>query len=132
MEIIISAKNYTLDDELKALAEAQAQKLASEFYMQKITSIRIVFSVERNWHVADAHMNGKRFSFNAKAISNDMRVSCAKAIEKLAKQLRRYLEKIKTVATKADPQTKEKIWTSEELKDDNEIVDFLDDEFSDN
>ena len=82
MEIIVSAKHYEIDDELKALAETQTKKLESEFELQKLTSLRIVFSLERNWHIADALLNGKRFTFNAKAVSNDMRVSLAKVIEK--------------------------------------------------
>ena len=69
MEIIVSAKHYEIDDELKALAETQTKKLESEFELQKLTSLRIVFSLERNWHIADALLNGKRFSFNAKAVS---------------------------------------------------------------
>ena len=108
MEIIVSAKHYEIDDELKALAETQTKKLESEFELQKLTSLRIVFSLERNWHIADALLNGKRFSFNAKAVSNDMRVSLAKVIEKLEKQMRRYIERTKTVYTKPDHAMKEK------------------------
>ena len=127
MEIIVSAKHYEIDDELKALAETQTKKLESEFELQKLTSLRIVFSLERNWHIADALLNGKRFSFNAKAVSNDMRVSLAKVIEKLEKQLRRYIEKTKTVYTKPDHAMKEKIWTSAELVNEDETAEFIED-----
>ena len=127
MEIIVSAKHYEIDDELKALAETQTKKLESEFELQKLTSLRIVFSLERNWHIADALPNGKRFSFNAKAVSNDMRVSLAKVIEKLEKQMRRYIEKTKTVYTKPDHAMKEKIWTSAELVEENEAEEYIED-----
>ena len=127
MEIIVSAKHYEIDDELKALAETQTKKLESEFELQKLTSLRIVFSLERNWHIADALLNGKRFTFNAKAVSNDMRVSLAKVIEKLEKQLRRYIEKTKTVYTKPDHAMKEKIWTSAELVEENEAEEYIED-----
>jgi len=127
MEIIVSAKHYEIDDELKSLAETQTKKLESEFELQKLTSLRIVFSLERNWHIADALLNGKRFSFNAKAVSNDMRVSLAKVIEKLEKQMRRYIEKTKTVYTKPDPAMKEKIWTSAELVEKDETAEYIED-----
>ena len=127
MEIIVSAKHYEIDDELKALAETQTKKLESEFELRKLTSLRIVFSLERNWHIADALLNGKRFSFNAKAVSNDMRVSLAKVIEKLEKQMRRYIEKTKTVYTKPDHAMKEKIWTSAELVEENEAEEYIED-----
>jgi putative sigma-54 modulation protein len=127
MEIIVSAKHYEIDDELKALAETQTKKLESEFELQKLTSLRIVFSLERNWHIADALLNGKRFTFNAKAVSNDMRVSLAKVIEKLEKQMRRYIEKTKTVYTKPDHAMKEKIWTSAELVEENEAEEYIED-----
>ena len=127
MEIIVSAKHYEIDDELKALAETQTKKLESEFELQKLTSLRIVFSLERNWHIADALLNGKRFSFNAKAVSNDMRVSLAKVIEKLEKQMRRYIEKTKTVYTKPDHAMQEKIWTSAELVEENEAEEYIED-----
>ena len=127
MEIIVSAKHYEIDDELKALAETQTKKLESEFELQKLTSLRIVFSLERNWHIADALLNGKRFYFNAKAVSNDMRVSLAKVIEKLEKQMRRYIEKTKTVYTKPDHAMKEKIWTSAELVEENEAEEYIED-----
>ena len=127
MEIIVSAKHYEIDDELKTLADTLTKKLESEFELQKLTSLRIVFSTERNWHVAEALLNGKRLTLNAKAVSNDMRQSLAKLIEKLEKQLRRYIEKTKTTATKADPEKKEKIWTSAELVEENETAEFIED-----
>ena len=127
MEIIVSAKHYEIDDELKALAETQTKKLESEFELQKLTSLRIVFSTERNWHVAEALLNGKRLTLNAKAVSNDMRQSLAKLIEKLEKQLRRYIEKTKTVYTKPDHAMKEKIWTSAELVNEDETAEFIED-----
>ena len=127
MEIIVSAKHYEIDDELKALADTLTKKLESEFELQKLTSLRIVFSTERNWHIAEALLNGKRLTLNAKAVSNDMRQSLAKVIEKLEKQLRRFIERTKTTATKPDPAKKEKIWTSAELVEENETAEFIED-----
>ena len=127
METIVSAKHYEIDDELKNLVETQTKKFEAEFEIQKLTSLRIVFSVERNWHIAEALLNGKRFSFNAKAISSDMRVSLAKVLEKLTKQMRRYIEKSKTNYTKADPAMKEKIWTSAEIVEEHEKAEYIED-----
>jgi ribosome-associated translation inhibitor RaiA len=56
-----------------------------------------------------------------------MRVSLAKVIEKLEKQMRRYIEKTKTVYTKPDHAMKEKIWTSAELVEENEAEEYIED-----
>ncbi|MFA6929484.1 MAG: HPF/RaiA family ribosome-associated protein, partial [Lentisphaeria bacterium] len=94
----------------------------------KLNSLRLVLSKERNWQIADAVLNGKNISLVAKGKSTDMCVSIANVFEKLDKQLRRYLEKIQDHSVKPDPVAKEKIWTSEELKEDQDDLDLLADD----
>ncbi|MDD4099177.1 MAG: ribosome-associated translation inhibitor RaiA [Lentisphaeria bacterium] len=117
MEVIISAKHYETDDALKALAEELADKLSESYKNQKLTSIRFVFSLERNWQIADALLNAKHLTLHATARTNDMRISLANVVDKLDKQLRRYLERIQDNAIKPDPVAKQKIWTSDELRE---------------
>ncbi len=117
MEVIISAKQYEINEALKAQAEELAAKLAESYKNQKITSIRFMFSVERNWQIADTLLNAKNLTLHATARTNDMRVSLANVIDKLDKQMRRYLERIQDNSIKADPIAKQKMWTSAELRE---------------
>ena len=123
MELIISGKHLEIDAELRQIAETAAAKLEENF--AKLSSLRLVLSKERNWQIADAVLNGKNISLVAKAKSSDIRVSIANVFEKLDKQLRRYMEKIKENSVKADPITKEKIWTSAELREEQDDLDLL-------
>lgn len=126
MEVIISAKHIETDEALKAQAEELADKLSESYKNQKLTSIRFLFSLERNWQIADALLNGKHLTLHATARTNDLRISLANVIDKLDKQLRRYLERIQDNSTKADPVAKQKIWTSAELReagDDDDLED---------
>ncbi|NLF94806.1 MAG: hypothetical protein GX564_13045 [Oligosphaeraceae bacterium] len=124
MEMLLSAKHFEIDAELREVADAAAAKLAEKH--NKLNSLRLVLSKERNWHIADAVLNGKNISLIAKARSTDMRVSVSNVAEKLDKQLMRYFQRIKSLATKPDPKTKDKIWTSAELREEADDDDLRD------
>lgn len=122
MELLISAKHFDIDAEQRELAESQARKLGEDF--NKLTSLRLVLSKERNWQIAEAHLNGKNLTLNAKARSTDLRVSISNVIEKLDKQLRRYMEKI-IHHSHLGSDAAQKEWTSAELQmaeDDADLV----------
>jgi len=123
MELIISGKHFEIDAELRQIAETAAARLEDNY--AKLSSLRLVLSKERNWQIADAVLNGKNISLVTKAKSSDIRISITNALDKLDKQLRRLKEKIKDNATKADPVTKDKIWTSAELKEEQDDMDLL-------
>lgn len=92
MEVIVSGRHIDIDDDLKAYTEEKMLKLADEY--AKLTSARVVMEQERNWQIVEAHVNGKHLTLNATARSSDMSVSVDAAVEKLEKQLRRYLERV--------------------------------------
>ena len=92
MEIIISGRHFEVDSGLKAYTEDRMQKLAEEY--GKLTTARVVFHMERSWHVAEAHVNGKHLNLDARVQSRDMTVSVDGVFDKLEKQLRRHLEKM--------------------------------------
>jgi len=125
MELLLSAKHFEIDAEQRELAENIAAKLADKH--GKLTSLRLVLSKERNWQIADALLNGKNISLVAKARSTDSCVSISKVVDKLDKQLLRYIKRIQDLATRADYKTKDKIWTSEDLKEETDDDDLLDD-----
>lgn len=126
MEILLSGKHYEVTDEIKNAAEHSMRKLVEGYQTQKISSVRFVFSVERNWQIAEVLLNAKNLTLHAKARTTDMRASLGNAIDKLDKQLRRYLERIQDLSTKADPVAKEKFWTSDELREEEDDADLID------
>ncbi|NMA43686.1 MAG: ribosome-associated translation inhibitor RaiA [Oligosphaeraceae bacterium] len=126
MELIVSGvKHFEVGADLQRMAEEAANKLEESYV--KLSSLRLVLNKQRNWHTADAVLNGKNISLVAKARSNDIRISINEVFEKLDRQMRRYIEKIKDISTKADQEAKDKIWTSAELADADEIEFELDD-----
>lgn len=125
MELLINVKNFEIDAYQRELAEDAAAKLADKY--SKLNSIRLILSKERNWQIADAFLTGKNISLVAKARSTDVHVSISKVMEKLDTQLLRYIKRVKDLATKADHKTKDKIWTSEDLKEEADDDDLRED-----
>lgn len=126
MEIILSGKHYEVSDEIRTAAEQSMRKLAEDYTHQKISSVRFLFTVERSWQIAEVLLNGKNLTLHAKARTTDMRASLSSAVEKLDKQLRRYLERIQDLSVKADPVAKEKFWTSADLSEAEDNADLID------
>ena len=105
MEIIISGRHLDVTEELRTHAEKQLQRLAGEF--PKLTSVRLVMAMERNWHIAEAHAHAKRAEFDAKARTQDMYVSVDSVAEKLEKQLRRHLDRVQHHRTRKEQEEPE-------------------------
>lgn len=128
MEKNISSKHYEVDDELRAYTEEQIDRVVAEFENPKLNSVKVIYSSERNWLIASVNVTGKNISINAKAkTDSNPKAAVNTAIDRIITQLRRYLDKIQDASVKADPKTKEKIWTSEDLADTaHEFEDELD------
>lgn len=92
MEVIVSARHFELGDELRSYAEAKVTELAQSH--PKLTTARVVLEVQRNWHLAEVHVNGKHLDLIASTRTDDMYASIDGATEKLGRQLRKHLEKI--------------------------------------
>lgn len=128
MEKNISSKHYEVDDELRAYTEEQIDRVVAEFENPKLNSVKVTYSSERIWLIASVNVTGKNISINAKAkTDSNPKAAVNTAIDRIITQLRRYLDKIQDASVKADPKTKEKIWTSADLADTaNEFEDELD------
>lgn len=127
MEIQISAKHIEVEDEIKAKAQQLASALGNDFPNQKITSIQILFSSERNWQPVEILVNAKNLSLHAAAKCDQAGASLVKAFDKINTQFARYLDKIQSASVKADPKAKNKIWRSTdfvEKDDDDDLEDF--------
>jgi putative sigma-54 modulation protein len=117
MEVIVSARHFELGQELRSYAEAKVTELACEY--TKLTTARVVMEVQRNWHLAEIHLNGKHIDLIATAQTEDMYTSLDAANDKLEKQLRKHIEKMQNHRTKE---------THELTEEEDDEADDLDDE----
>ncbi|MCK5801550.1 MAG: ribosome-associated translation inhibitor RaiA [Lentisphaeria bacterium] len=92
MEVIISGRHLDVTEDLHGYIEERTAKL--ELEDPKLTSIRVVLSHERNWHIAEMHVHGKHLALNAKSEMDDMYASIDSVFEKLHRQLRKHLDKL--------------------------------------
>ena len=122
MEIIISGRNLDIDASMKSYIEDKVQKLAEEY--SKLTTVRVVMSLERSWHVVEMHVHGKNVSLDAKSTSRDMYISIDSVTDKMEKQLRKYLDRIQ------EHRGSKKIVVEEELAEEDDQEDFVEEEYS--
>lgn len=127
MEINITSKHFEVDDDLRQFTDAHAQKVVAEFENPKLNSVKVIFASERNWTIATVNVTGKNININAKAkADSNAKAAVTVALDRITTQLRRYLDRIQSASIKADPKTKEKIWTSQDLSEsDNEFDDEI-------
>ncbi|MDX9982326.1 MAG: ribosome-associated translation inhibitor RaiA [Lentisphaeria bacterium] len=105
MEVIVSARHFELGDELRTYAEAKVTELAQEH--PKLTTARVVLELQRNWQMAEIHLNGKHLDLIASAKTDDMYASIDATAEKLERQLRKHLDKIQEHRAKESIRTAE-------------------------
>ena len=117
MDINISSKHVTVEENVKEKATSLFSKFEEEYPNQKISSVRIHFSSERNWQIAEILVNAKNVSLHAAARTDSALTSLTSAYDKIRTQMGRYLQKLRDASVKADPAAKSKIWKSAELKE---------------
>lgn len=93
MEVIVSARHFDVDESVKGYVFEKMNKLSEEY--AKLTTARVVLSLERNWQVAEGHVTGKHLDMEASASTTDMYSSIDEMFDKLERQLRRHLEKMR-------------------------------------
>lgn len=93
MEIIISGRNLDVTPELRNHVESKLEKLSGEY--SKLTTIRVVMTLEKHWHVVEGHLTGKHLTLEARARTPDMYTSIDTVAEKLEIQLRRHVERLR-------------------------------------
>lgn len=92
MEIIISGRHMHFEDDLKDAVEEKLGALRDEY--SRLTSLRVVFHIEHNRRMLEAHLFGKNLVLNAEAES-DTFLSCIDIVaDKLERQLRKHLDRI--------------------------------------
>ena len=129
MEVIISAKKLEIDAEIRAEANRRAARLNEDYPAQKLISVRILVSADHGKGLAEIQMRAKNLDLHSAAKGDSVLQALGKAFDKVDTQLTRYLDRIRDNSVKADPEMKEKIWTSAELSNTAEDDDVKDYEF---
>ena len=124
MEINISAKHLTIEEDVKQKATSLITKFAEGYPNQKITSARILFSAERNWQIVEILVNAKNLNLHAAGKADSVYAALSSAVAKIDTQMGRYLAKVRDNSVKADPSAKDKIWRASELKEQGDDADL--------
>ena len=92
MEIIVSGRHLPVSEDLKTYVEGRLGKL--DVPHAKLTHARVILDHEKIEQKAEVTLTGKNMNLVARAESEDMYASIDQAIEKLAKQLHKHVEKL--------------------------------------
>lgn len=92
MAIEITGRHVDVTDSMRDYAGKRLSKLQSEF--ARVDKIHVILDVQKYVHMAEviAHM-GRQVRVEAKAESDNMYASIDEVVDKVAKQLRRSVDK---------------------------------------
>jgi putative sigma-54 modulation protein len=93
MQINFTGHKFEITPALRSYTEAKFNKLERHF--DKITSIRVVFAVEKLRQIAEATIMLAKGELHARSESDDMYASIDFLIDKLHRQLIEHKEKIR-------------------------------------
>lgn len=94
MQIHFVGHHIEVTQALKSFAEEKFEKLERHF--DKITSIHVIFDVEKLSQIAEATIKIAKTEIHAKAETDDMYASIDELVDKLDRQLIKHKEKIST------------------------------------
>lgn len=92
MEIIVSGRQFEVQEALRAFVEDKVARLAAEY--SKLTTARLVLSEERGRHIVEGHVSGKHVSLNATGRSHAPAEAIEEVFEKLERQLRKHVDRM--------------------------------------
>ena len=90
MEVVIKGRHLEITDALRSHIEHKISKI--ERYINKITEVDIILSVEKYRHMAEITFIAKGIKLNGKEITNDMYSSIDKVMDKIEKQVKKRKE----------------------------------------
>ena len=104
MERIIAGRHLDVNDSIKEFINGELDKIESEY--RKLTSTRVVLDIQKNWHITEIIIHGKKISIEATAKSKEIHTSIAGAVQKAKKQLKRYLDRVQDYHSNKDKNVK--------------------------
>ncbi len=115
MKVDYIARNVTLSDQSRQLAEKKLAKISK--YFNDIIDVRIEVSQERHLHVVDLSVNGKDFDLQSTAQHKDVTAAIQEAVDKLEIQARRAKTRLKDHKQRAGSEAKtDRGWAVEVLE----------------
>lgn len=92
LPLTISGKNIQIPEPLKRHAEERLTHLLR--FLRRVHSVQVVHSQERSWQLAEVTVHADGVVVRAEERAHDMRSAVDAAIDKIARQLRRYKDKV--------------------------------------
>lgn len=93
MNVIITGRHTTLDDDIKSYAEKKILK--AETFFDHIMEAHVVLSAEKHRRIAEVTLNAKNATFHATAETDDFRSAVDAVMEKVDAQIKKFKERIK-------------------------------------
>ncbi|RLC48024.1 MAG: ribosome-associated translation inhibitor RaiA [Candidatus Cloacimonadota bacterium] len=100
MQITITARHFEITDAIKTYAETSVRRLKK--YFENIIYVDIVLSIEKIRNIAEINLHYKKADLISKAEEKDMYKAIDVAVEKMEKQIKRHLSKIRTHPNKEE------------------------------
>ncbi len=95
MHVNIAFRHMDTSPALQSYTSKKLQHVLGKYISGQNIDSRVVFSVERFWHIADFTINVNGLTVKSSEKSENMYSSVDLALEKLERQMRRYKEKIR-------------------------------------
>ncbi|HMB71822.1 MAG TPA: ribosome-associated translation inhibitor RaiA [bacterium] len=93
MKVNVTARHFDLTPDLKDHAEKKLSKFLK--YTDGLLNAHVVLEVEKYRSIAEVFVHGREGDFTGKAESGDMQTSIDGAVEKVEKQIRRTVRRLK-------------------------------------
>ena len=93
MKVNITARHLELTPALREYAQKRLAQVHK--YTDKITNAHIVLNLEKDRHIVEVTLGVSKNKINARATSGDMYAALDLVMDKIVKQLKRRMEKIK-------------------------------------
>jgi len=91
MQIEYTGRQTEVSEKLRTLAERKLRKLAKT--LRGITHVHVILAADKHRQIAEVAMQSPHLTLTATEATNDMAVSLATVIDKLARQAQRHLGK---------------------------------------
>ena len=93
MQINVTCRHMDPTDTIRQFAQEKIESQLADF--PRVQTVHVIMDVEKYRHIAEVVVHAKNhIHIEAKEVSDDMYVSIDKAVEKVAKQLRRLRDKV--------------------------------------
>ena len=115
MKVDYIARNVTLSDQSRQLAEKKLAKITK--YFNDIIDVRVEVSQERHLQVVDLSVKGKDFDLHSTAQNKDVTAAIQEAVDKVEIQARRAKTRLKDHKQRAGSEAKtDRGWAVEVLE----------------